>query len=143
ETKGEEIGYKSYLEEIVKELNITNNVIFTGFRPDVPAVMNSLDILVIPSKREAFGLVIIEAMAMGKIVIAAKSPGTQEIIDDGIDGFLVPYGNSEILAEKISEVLSNSSQVDMNGIKEMARKKVEGKFEFSENIKKLEELFLK
>lgn len=141
ETRCEMAGYRNYLLKIVKELDIVGNVIFTGFRTDIPAVMNSLDILVLPSKREAFGLVVVEAMAMGKIVIATESPGTREIIDDGVDGFLVPYGNSEILAEKILWVLSNRESVNKMG--EMARKKVEEKFEFNKNIKKFEELFLR
>ncbi|MDD5773425.1 MAG: glycosyltransferase family 4 protein [bacterium] len=141
ETKGEEKGYRNYLENIVRELNISDDVIFTGFRSDVPAVMNSLDILILPSKREAFGLVIIEAMALGKIVIATKSQGTQEIIDDGIDGFLIPYENSEIIAQKVIDVLSDNIGVD--SIRKMALQKVEEKFDLNKNIKKLEQLFLR
>ncbi|MEW6086878.1 MAG: glycosyltransferase family 4 protein [bacterium] len=140
ETKGEENGYKNYLESVVKELNIPDSVIFTGFRPDLPVVMNSLDILVMPSKREAFGLVAVEAMALNKVVIATKSLGTQEIIDDGKDGFLAPYGKSEILSEKIINILNDPVKAEKMG--EMAQKKVEEKFEFNKNIKKLEQLFL-
>jgi glycosyltransferase involved in cell wall biosynthesis len=141
ETKGEEKDYKEYLENIVMELNISNNVIFTGFRNDVPSVMNSLDILIMPSEREAFGLVAIEAMALNKVVIATRSPGTQEIIDDGIDGFLVPYGNSGILAERIVNIFNTPDQGKKIG--EMALKKVKVKFDINKNIKELEKLFLK
>lgn len=139
ETIGNKAGYRCYLELLVKELGLGNNVTLTGFRQDIPEIISSMDILVLASKREAFGLVNIEAMALGKTVIAVESSGVREIIDNGIDGFLIPVRDSVVLAEEIIRVLGDPEKMKQTGI--MARKKVEEKFDFNKNIEELENLF--
>jgi len=78
------------LQEMVKELGIEESVRFAGPRPDIPAVMRALDVLLAPSWLEPFGRVVVEAMAMGTAVIASDAGGPREIITDGVDGFLCP-----------------------------------------------------
>jgi glycosyltransferase involved in cell wall biosynthesis len=63
---------------------------FMGFQADVPQVMSSLDVLVVPSWREPFGRVAVEGMAAGRAVIGTNVGGLPEIITDGVDGLLVP-----------------------------------------------------
>jgi len=69
--------------------------------------LSSIDILISASKFECFPTIILEAMASGKPVIASKSGGAEEQIDNGETGFLVPVGSPNLLAEKIAHLLSN------------------------------------
>ncbi|MBA2246396.1 MAG: glycosyltransferase, partial [Gemmatimonadetes bacterium] len=76
-----------------------------GFREDVPAIMRALDLLVVPSHYEGFGLVVAEAMAAGTAVIATRTSNFPELITDGIEGRLVPPRDPPALAETILELL--------------------------------------
>lgn len=82
-----ECPYKKYIQYIVKELNIQNNVIFDGFINNIEEIYNRFDVLLMCSRSEAFGRVTIEAMLRNKPVIGYKSGGTTELIEDGITGF--------------------------------------------------------
>ena len=76
-----------------------------GFRSDVSVLMAACDIFVLPAPAEPFGLVIIEAMALGKPVIAAGAGGPVEIVVDGETGLLFEPGNSQSLAVAMQRLL--------------------------------------
>ena len=76
-------------------------VSWLGFRRDVPLIMKALDIFVLPSRFEGFGLVIAEAMAAGAAVIAYDSSNMPEIISDEVDGLLVPAGDVDALVAAV------------------------------------------
>ncbi len=78
------------LEAQARELRIAHRVVFTGRRDDVPAVTAALDVAVLPSYREAQGMVILEAMALSRPVVASNVGGIPEMIEDGVTGLLVP-----------------------------------------------------
>jgi len=80
-------------------------VVFTGRRDDVPAVTAALDVAVLPSYREAQGLVILEAMALSRPVVASRVGGIPEMIEDGVTGLLVPPRDPEALAAAITRLL--------------------------------------
>ncbi len=80
-------------------------VVFTGLRHDVPAVTAALDVAVLPSYREAQGLVILEAMALSRPVVASRVGGIPEMIEDGVTGLLVPPHDPEALAAAITRLL--------------------------------------
>jgi glycosyltransferase involved in cell wall biosynthesis len=103
---GDEL-YIKFLKEKIDTLNLTDRVFFLGVRDDVPQILSSIDILISASKFECFPTIILEAMASGKPVIASKSGGAEEQIDNGETGFLVPVGSPNLLAEKIAHLLSN------------------------------------
>jgi glycosyltransferase involved in cell wall biosynthesis len=86
------------------------NLHFLGWREDIPRILRASDVLVLPSIREAFGLVLLEAMASGVAVIATDNGGTKDIIEDGKSGLLVPPENSERLADAIRTLLHNPDQ---------------------------------
>ncbi len=75
-----------------------------GFRSDVPAVMKALDIFVLPSRFEGFGLVLVEAMAAGAACVTYDSSNMPELIDHEVNGLLVPTGDVAALAEAIVRV---------------------------------------
>lgn len=96
------------LETLAAELNVDNYVHFFGFVDNPFPYMRAADALVLSSKSEGFGHVIVEAMACGTPVVATDCPGgPSEIIDDGTYGQLVPVGDHEALAEAITATLAN------------------------------------
>ncbi len=106
ETAGEP-GYKVYLEKICKAIGVDQNVKFLPFTDAVPQLMAALDIFVLPSFGETYGLVVIEAMAMEKPVIATNAGGLPEIIIDGKTGLLIEPRNVEAVANAIEKILED------------------------------------
>jgi glycosyltransferase involved in cell wall biosynthesis len=101
-------AYERELKESAASLGIADKVVFTGFRHDMPEMIQMQRLIVHASLTpEPFGRVIIESMAMRKPVIASAEGGPLEIIDDGINGFLVGPGNDAELASKITLLLRN------------------------------------
>lgn len=86
------------------------NIHFLGWRDDIPQILRASDILVLPSLKEAFGQVILEAMASGVIAVATNNGGTPDIIKDGVTGYLVPPANSGAIADRIATILTNPDQ---------------------------------
>ena len=89
------------LEQEVRDLGITGNVKFLGFREDVPSLLQAIDVFALPSLSEGLPLSLLEALALQKPVVATNVGGIPEIVEDGVTGFLVPPRNPEALAEKI------------------------------------------
>lgn len=87
-------------------------VVFTGRRDDVPAVTAALDVAVLPSYREAQGLVILEAMALSRPVVASNVGGIPEMIEDGVTGLLVPPRDPAALADAIVRLLTDHPLAD-------------------------------
>lgn len=87
-------------------------VVFTGRRDDVPAVTAALDVAVLPSYREALGLAILEAMALGRPVVATNVGGIPEMVVDGVTGLLVPPHDPAALAVAITRLLTDHPLAD-------------------------------
>lgn len=87
---------------------IERQVTFAGFRQDIPAVLHAADIYCLPSLWEGFPIGVLEAMAMGKAVIASDVDGTKEAVQDGENGVLVPSGNPAALAAAMVKVAGDS-----------------------------------
>jgi glycosyltransferase involved in cell wall biosynthesis len=90
-----------------QELQLEEQVRFLGFRRDVDELLAAFDVFVLPSISEGFSLATVEAMAAGRPVIATRSGGPEELIEDGVTGLLVPRKDPKSLAAKICEVLRN------------------------------------
>jgi len=102
--------YRPEVEAMVKQLGLQEQVIFTGYREDIVDVLHSLDILVISSLSEGFGLTAIEAMAMKVPVVATRVGGLPEIIRDGSNGILVPPGDGQAIAQAVLSLLDNPEE---------------------------------
>jgi glycosyltransferase involved in cell wall biosynthesis len=98
-------SYRAELESQIGRLGLLENVIFTGHRTDVPALMASFDLYAMPSWEEPFGMVYLEAMAMKKPVVAWSSGGPADIVVDGHTGFLTEPGNTGALADALLTLL--------------------------------------
>jgi glycosyltransferase involved in cell wall biosynthesis len=86
---------------------IKDHLKFLGWRPDVADVMSTFDVFVLPSLNEGMGKVLVEAMAMGKPIIASDVGGIQDLVAHGENGLLVPPANGETLANAILDLYEN------------------------------------
>ena len=114
------------LARLVEDRRLTGRVIFAGFRDDVPQLLSGLDMSVLVTNFEGFGLVIVEAMAQGTPVIATDVGGVTEIITDQVTGLLHRPADDADLAEKILALLSNRALGERLG--EAGRRLVEDRF---------------
>ncbi|MDP2807185.1 MAG: glycosyltransferase family 4 protein, partial [bacterium] len=103
---GEE-QYTESLKHTSEKQGISRNTVFFGWRKDALELMGCFDLLVVPSKKEPFGRVTVEAMMLGIPVVATASGGTMEIVDDNITGLLFAPGDHQALAEKILYLLKD------------------------------------
>ncbi|MGB9844244.1 glycosyltransferase [Methanothermobacter tenebrarum] len=110
------------LKNMVKEENI-EDVIFTGPRTDINNIMAAADIIVLPSVSEGIPIVLLEAMAMAKPIIATKVGGIPEIVDESV-GILIEPKNPKKLANAIDKLLSDEKcrkKLGENGLKKAAK----------------------
>ena len=101
--------YPAELQARVQTLGISRAVTFAGFQSNVPEWMQAMDIVVHASDHEPFGIVVIEAMALGKPVVAGAEGGPSETITPGVDGLLSPFGDAAALATTVLRYLDDPS----------------------------------
>ncbi|WP_391558555.1 glycosyltransferase family 4 protein [Robertmurraya sp.] len=99
--------FGDFLKTEVKRKNLSNNVIFLGKRDDVPALLTSVDVFVLPSLLENLPFVIIEAQIAGKPIVASDAGGVPEMIEHGETGLLYPRDNSDELCDRLEKILSD------------------------------------
>lgn len=128
------------LEKLLRELGLSNKVVFTGFVEDIVDLYRALDLVVVASQVEAFGRTAIEAMAMAKPVVATDSGGLSEIVVEGRTGLLVPYGNPEALADAILRLMGDPRLATEFGIH--GRRRVEELFPAEKNVKDTERVYI-
>jgi glycosyltransferase involved in cell wall biosynthesis len=114
------------LFQLACDLGMHERIKFLGFRRDVPNLLAEMDLFVLPSTSEGFPLVVLEAMASGKPVIATRCGGVQEMIQDGVDGLLVPISDAAAIAEKICLLLGEPLRAQ--ALAAAARQSVREKF---------------
>lgn len=117
---------RAMLEQKCRELALDGNVVFTGFRRDIPEILASLDFLVLPSLSEGLSLTIMEGMAMKRPVLAAAVGGTPEIITHQVDGYLVPPADANALAAGILHLAGEPEKIRDMGL--AARRTIEDRF---------------
>ena len=101
---------RQHLERLINDLGLDGRVHLLGWVDDVPRLLSTLDLLISPSRSEPFGLSIVEGMACGVPVIATRSEGALEILEDGVTGKLLPSGNPDEIAEAIISLLDDEEQ---------------------------------
>jgi len=123
----------------VRALGCEKAVRFLGFRKDSPDLIAAADLVILPSVAEAFGLVLTEALYLGTPVVATRVGGIPEIVDDGVDGILVPAANSAALAEAILGLLNDDDKrMSMAGA---GREKVIKRFDFKDMVRSYESTY--
>ncbi len=127
---------KEFLQKLAQDLNIQDKIIWQGVK-DSYLEMNNIDMIVQPSLWEGLSLVIMEAMAGGRVVVASNAAG-EDLIEDEKNGFIVPAGDSVILTEKINYIWENR-EIGKK-IANVAREKAK-EFDLNINIKKVEGIY--
>lgn len=117
---------KDELKRLSSQLGISESIIFTGNRNDVPELLNIFDLFVLSSLNEGLGRVLIEAQACGKPVVATNVGGIPEVVKDGQTALLVPSKNVSRLAQAVVSLLKDESRARKMG--EAGRKWVDAKF---------------
>ncbi len=98
----------SISEEQVQEWRNLKLATFLGFRKDMAEILASVDIACLPSYREGLPMAILEAMAAGKPIVTTDAPGCRATVAAGINGFLVPIKNAEMLAAALEKLILDS-----------------------------------
>ncbi len=136
-----EQGYADSLKGLARELGLEDKVIFTGWREDIPALIRAADVLVHSSiLPEPLATVIIEAMALGRPVVAARDGGVPEMVVEGETGLMVPPRDAGALASAVTAVLSDPALAERMG--EAGQRRAAGLFELGANTRRLEEELL-
>lgn len=95
------------LQQRASDLGIAPHVLFLGHRDDVRDLMEAMDVFVLPTKREGFGVVFAEAMAMGKATVGSLIGPVAEVVENGVTGYLVPPDDAQGFAERVLGLLAD------------------------------------
>ena len=129
-------------KELKEKYAQIDGVKFMGFVDDIAKLMADSDLFILPSPNEAFGLVILESMASGTLVIASNAGGPKDIIESGVSGYLFEPKNSHDLANKIKLTLSHldlKSEIEKNAL-EIVQKYFEAKIMFKKTVEVYEKI---
>ncbi len=124
------------LESRARRLGIAPRVIFAGVRSDVPRMLAAMDLFALPTRREGFGVVFAEAMAMEVPVVASDLPAVRTVVGDGEAGVLLPPGDPNRLARVIVELLDDEERRRAMGA--AGRRRVVRLFDERESFRRVE-----
>ncbi len=132
--------YREELEQLVDKLQVSNNVRFLGRRSDVQMLIAAADIVVVPSTwAEAFGLIIAEAMACARPVVASSVGGIPELVEDGVTGRVVKAGDSKALSDAMHALLRNKADRERMG--KAGHEKAKEMFNLVQQVEKLVDVY--
>lgn len=122
-----------------QQQNLTDNIIFTGLRQDIPQILAGLDLFVLPSLWEGLPNVVLEAMAAGLPVVATAVGGTPELVSDDETGLLVPAQDAAALAQAIQRLVENPAMARQMG--KSGRQRVRADFSIRKMVEQTEQLY--
>lgn len=129
---------EAMLHHLASELHIEDATVFTGFQSDAAPYISRAEALVLASKYEGFGLVLVEAMVLGRPVVASDCPsGPAEVLDGGRAGILVPVGDVDALASALSQLAADPAMRERLAAVSAERAKA---FDIHESVTQLLEL---
>ena len=132
-------SFETEFRQRVSELGCDDVIKFIGFRKDIPDLMSTADVFVLPSVAEAFGVVFAEAIYLGTPIVATKIGGIPEIIADGIDGVLIPPADSNAIANATKDLINNPEK--LKSLANSGKQKVIERFEFEDMTRKYEAVY--
>jgi len=126
------------LKKEARRMGVSDKVKFLGWRDDIPEIMQTIDIFVLPSLNEGMGRVLVEAMAAGKPVVASSVGGILDLVKEGQNGFLAEPGDEKGLAIAIKKLLEDKKMRDEMG--KRGREMAQG-FSVEKMIEKIDVLY--
>ncbi|UCC67890.1 MAG: glycosyltransferase family 4 protein [Armatimonadota bacterium] len=127
------------LERDAEWLGLAERVVFAGFQRDVLPFLQAADIFVLPSIQEGLSLSALEAMALGKPVVACRVGGTPEVVVDGETGVLVSPSQPDELGDALARLLEEPDRARAMG--EAGRRRVRAAFDFEQMVSKIEDIY--
>lgn len=122
-----DLAYWGRLQRLTAECGLVKDIVYAGFRDDVPAILAAMDVFVLPSVLESCPVALLEAMAMKTPVVATNVGAVTEMVDSGRTGFVVPPRDPQAIAEAVLAILALPPD-RVRDMVERARKTVEGDF---------------
>jgi glycosyltransferase involved in cell wall biosynthesis len=131
-TRYDNRAYARELSRLTESLGLRKDVIFLGEREDIPEILRAVDVLLVPSWEEPFGLAIVEAMAMQVPVVATNVGGPVEVVRPRESGLLLPPRSPEIWANSVERLLRRPALRAEMGLK--ARERVAARFDVEQHV---------
>jgi L-malate glycosyltransferase len=138
-TRFDNLAYERELHALAEQLRMGERVRFLGERSDVPRLLAAADVLLVPSWQEAFGRIAVEAMAMGRPVVATEVGGPAEIVAPGVDGLLLPPREPELWASELGRLVDDAGLRRRMGAE--GRRRAAESFGVRSHVAALEELY--
>ena len=135
---GDNFNCEPYISNI-KATGMNDKIIQTGFRSDVPQIAKACDVLVLPSEREGLPRVVLESLSVGTPVITSANEGAMEIIEDKINGYIVPIGDSKAISDKIRFLTRNAPLLKQ--LSDNAKKTISTKMSHHKTVQGMERFF--
>jgi glycosyltransferase involved in cell wall biosynthesis len=134
---------RSRLDALAERLGIADGVEFTGWieHEALPAFLQSLDVFVLPSTYEGFGVAAAEASAMALPVVASRVYGLPDVVKNGVTGFLVPAKDSVALTHAVARLVEDPDLREELG--NAGRRYVAGRYDWRENVAQMDRLYQK
>ena len=132
-------SYHQHLQQIIRNHQLESVVFFEGFSTEARALMPCLDLIVMPSIGETFGLTVVEAMRSGVAVIGSDSGGIPEIIRHNVNGLLFAPEDSEQLAERMAHLIK--APEERNRLAQTGRLDADQRFDEAHHFEQLTQLF--
>ena len=136
------VGKGRMMKELItftESLDISSNVIFTGYRKDINNSLAILDVWVLSSRKEGLGNALLEAMAAGLPIADTSAGGIPEVVRDGVGGILVDPGNHKELASAIVKLIDDRELRNRFGLENLERVK---NFDISKTIEETHKIYL-
>ncbi len=130
---------RRHYEAMIEKSGLRENFLFLGRRNDVPQILASCDVAVLPSLAEGLPNAVLEYLASGLPVVATALGGNLEVVEDGVTGLLVPPNDPHALAMALSRLVADSQFAGQ--IAKAGRERVESKFSFERLITEVEGLY--
>jgi len=129
----------SSLQNMAAEKGLQEDIIFSGERSDIPAILSSIDIFAMSSEQEGLPNALLEAMAAAKPSVVTSAGGMKEVVKDGINGIVVPVGDIISLSNGLKRLIMNKNLSEAMG--RAARDYIEKKFSIHATARVWEELY--
>jgi glycosyltransferase involved in cell wall biosynthesis len=137
---GDNIEKQPFVDQI-KNSGMANRIILTGFRSDVPAIAKACDLLILPSlSKEGLTRTVLESLSNGTPVVTSANDGVLESIENGVNGYLVPIGDANAIAEKIRMLYNDKATLAK--LTRNAKNVITDKMSHTKTVINMEEYFL-